>query len=47
MTLKHSFVHEKVACYIAKNAGHSDASKTKEYGPTVKSFINRYLVDKG
>jgi pimeloyl-ACP methyl ester carboxylesterase len=43
MTLKHSFVHEKVACYIAKDAGHSDASKTKGYGPAVKSFIDTYL----
>jgi uncharacterized protein len=43
LTLKHSFVHEKVVGYIAKNAGHSDASKTKGYGPAVRSFIDAYL----
>jgi homoserine acetyltransferase len=43
LTLKHSFVHEKVGWYIAKDAGHSGASKTKGYGPTVKSFIDTYL----
>ncbi|HKK99202.1 MAG TPA: alpha/beta fold hydrolase [Desulfotignum sp.] len=47
LKLKHSFVHDKVACYIAKDAGHSGASKTKGYGPAVKSFIDDYLNDKG
>jgi uncharacterized protein len=47
MELKHCFVHDKVTCFIANHAGHSDASRTKGYGPAVKSFIDRYLVDKG
>lgn len=47
LKLKHCFVHRRVACYIAKEAGHSGASKTRGYGPAVKSFINQYLVDKG
>jgi pimeloyl-ACP methyl ester carboxylesterase len=47
LKLKHCFVHRRVACYIAREAGHSGASKTRGYGPAVKSFINQYLVDKG
>ena len=43
LKLKHSFAHEKVACYIAKDAGHSGANKTRGYGPAVKSFIDAYL----
>ena len=43
LTLKHSFVHEMVACYIAKDAGHSGASRTKGYKAAVKSFIDAYL----
>jgi uncharacterized protein len=43
LNLKDSFVHGKVACYIAKDTGHSGASKTKGYGPAVKSFIDACL----
>ena len=42
LKLKHSFAHDQVACYIAKNAGHSGASRTRGYAPAVKSFINTY-----
>jgi pimeloyl-ACP methyl ester carboxylesterase len=41
--LKRCFPHDRVGCYIAENAGHSDASRTKGYGPAVKSFIQTYL----
>jgi pimeloyl-ACP methyl ester carboxylesterase len=41
--LKHSFPHDRVGFYIAKDAGHSDASRTKGYEPAVKSFIEAYL----
>ncbi len=41
--LKHCFPHDRVGCYFAKDAGHSDASRTKGYGPAVKSFIEAYL----
>ncbi len=43
LKLKHCFVHDRVACYIGKDAGHSGASKTRGYGPAVKSFIDTYL----
>jgi len=43
LNLKHSFVHDRVACYIGKGAGHSGASKTRGYKPAVKSFIDTYL----
>ncbi len=41
--LRRCFPHDKVGCYIAEDAGHSDASRTKGYGPAVKSFIETYL----
>lgn len=41
--LRRSFPHDRVAFYIAENAGHSDASRTKGYGPAVQSFIEKYL----
>ena len=47
LQLKECFVHTRVICHIAQGAGHSDASKTRGYGPAVKSFIDRYLDDKG
>ncbi|MEX1300499.1 MAG: alpha/beta fold hydrolase [Desulfotignum sp.] len=47
MTLKHSFVHRPVTCYIAKGAGHSGASQTPGFRPAVKSFIDTYMDDKG
>ncbi|HSL61379.1 MAG TPA: alpha/beta hydrolase [Desulfotignum sp.] len=47
LQLKECFVHTRVACHIAKGAGHSDASRTIAYGPSVKSFIDRFLDDKG
>ncbi|MDZ7666142.1 MAG: alpha/beta fold hydrolase [Desulfotignum sp.] len=46
MALKDCFVHRRVACYIAKGAGHSGASQTPGFRPAVKSFIDTYLDDK-
>jgi hypothetical protein len=45
--ITHKTDNARVACHIAKDAGHSDASRTRDYGPAVKFFIDRYLVDKG
>ncbi|MFO7989474.1 MAG: alpha/beta hydrolase, partial [Desulfotignum sp.] len=47
MALKDCFVHHKVACYIARGAGHSGASQTSGFRPAVKSFIDTYMDDKG
>ncbi|MFA5906118.1 MAG: alpha/beta fold hydrolase [Desulfobacula sp.] len=43
LELKQSFLHDKVFCYLAKEAGHSDSSLTQGYKGAVKSFIDRYL----
>jgi len=43
LELKKYFPHDKVACYFAKEAGHSDTSLTQGYRPAVKSFIDGYL----
>jgi pimeloyl-ACP methyl ester carboxylesterase len=40
--LKNNFPHEKVSCYFAEGAGHSDASQTPGYNAAVKSFIDKY-----
>jgi pimeloyl-ACP methyl ester carboxylesterase len=41
--LKRCFPHDRVGWYLAKDAGHSDASRTKGYAPAVRSFIDVYL----
>jgi pimeloyl-ACP methyl ester carboxylesterase len=41
--LRRCFPHDRVAFYIARDAGHSDASRTKGYEPAVKLFIDAYL----
>ena len=43
LKLKQSFPHDRVACYFAKEAGHSDSSQTQGYPPAVKAFIDQYL----
>jgi len=43
LKLKQSFPHDRVACYFAKEAGHSDSSRTEGYPPAVKAFIDQYL----
>ncbi|WP_300456172.1 alpha/beta fold hydrolase [Desulfobacula sp.] len=43
LQLKQSFLHDKVACYLAKDAGHSDASLTKGYNAAIQSFMAEYL----
>ncbi len=43
LKLKQSFPHDRVACYFAKEAGHSDSSRTEGYQPAVKAFIDQYL----
>jgi fermentation-respiration switch protein FrsA (DUF1100 family) len=43
LKLKQNFPHDRVACYFAKEAGHSDSSQTQGYNPAVKAFIDRYL----
>jgi pimeloyl-ACP methyl ester carboxylesterase len=43
LELKKCFPHDRVTCYFAKNAGHSDTSLTQGYNTAVKSFIHEYL----
>ncbi len=43
LKLKQSFFHDKVSWYLAKDAGHSDASLTQGYPAAVKSFMDQYL----
>ena len=43
LKLKQSFPNEKVTCYIARGAGHSDSSRAEGHKQAVKSFIDQYL----
>jgi pimeloyl-ACP methyl ester carboxylesterase len=43
LQLKQSFLHDKVSCYLAEDAGHSDTSLTQGYTAAIKSFIDDYL----
>ncbi len=44
LELKQSFPHDRVECYFAKEAGHSDTSLTEGYKAAVKSFIDNYMI---
>lgn len=43
--LKRSFTTDCVELYVAEGAGHSDSSRIAGYAGTVKSFLDRYLVN--
>ena len=46
MKLKRSFRSELIECYVAEGAGHSDSSRTPGYADTIKSFLDRHLMNR-